>query len=209
MNERIGVFVDVSNIYYCVAQKYNAKVNYYKYLNIAVNGDMNKLYRAIAYGAQISNQASKFLECLHSFGYEPKYKEPKQFDNPDYEIDLAPVELIINQVINDGSTNISEEKIQLYSRVTETMNLLRNTLKRKRSTRKADWDVGIAIDIVRLIQRVDTIILGSADSDLAPVVEYVREQGCRCVIYACNISKELREVANATIEIDENILELN
>ena len=68
---------------------------------------------------------------------------------------------------------------------------------------KADWDVGIAMDIVKTIDRMDIIVLATADSDLVPVVEWAIERGVDVIIIGCNISHELKEVATEWREIDK------
>ncbi len=41
-------------------------------------------------------------------------------------------------------------------------------------TKKADWDVGLAIDAVRLGEKVDVIVLVTGDGDFVPLVEYLK-----------------------------------
>ncbi len=41
-------------------------------------------------------------------------------------------------------------------------------------SKKADWDIGMAIDAVRLAQSVDAIILVTGDGDFVPLVEYLK-----------------------------------
>lgn len=77
----------------------------------------------------------------------------------------------------------------------------------KKVIRKADWDVGIAMDAVRMSDKVDTIILCSSDPDLVPLVEWIKDQGIRCIVLACGISRELKEVADQYFEIDAELLE--
>jgi len=50
--------------------------------------------------------------------------------------------------------------------------------------KKADWDVGIAIDIVRLSEKIDTVVLISGDGDFAEVLKYVRSRGIRAEVMA-------------------------
>jgi len=46
--------------------------------------------------------------------------------------------------------------------------------------KKGDWDVGIAIDAVKLAKTVDVIIVASGDGDYVPLVEYIQNtNGCR------------------------------
>ena len=76
--------------------------------------------------------------------------------------------------------------------------------------RKADWDVGIAMDIVNAIdmKSVDMVVLGTADGDLSPCVEWARARGVDVVILACGISRELKKTATTFIEIPESYLEV-
>jgi uncharacterized LabA/DUF88 family protein len=80
MPKRIGVFVDVSNLYYCIGKKYKSrKLDYKKYLEyIRSLGDVTI---ANAYGAQVKNQAASFLYCLRQVGFTPKYQTPKSFSD--------------------------------------------------------------------------------------------------------------------------------
>lgn len=73
--------------------------------------------------------------------------------------------------------------------------------------RQVNWGVGITIDVVRQTKRVDTIILGSADIDLLPLIEWVRNEGVKCVVFACGIAKEIREKCDRWVEITDDLLE--
>jgi len=72
--------------------------------------------------------------------------------------------------------------------------------------RKADWDVGIAMDVVRMVGRLDTVILGTADPDMVPLVKYIQERGSVARIVACGISRELKDAADSYFEITEDML---
>ena len=48
--------------------------------------------------------------------------------------------------------------------------------------KKGDWDVGIAMDTIRLAPKVDTIVLVSGDGDFADLVVYLKGMGCRVEI---------------------------
>jgi len=72
---------------------------------------------------------------------------------------------------------------------------------------KADWDVGIAIEIIKYTNRVDVVILGSADGDMVPLVKHLQDNGIRVVIVGCGINSELRELADDFCEIGPRFLE--
>ncbi len=50
--------------------------------------------------------------------------------------------------------------------------------------KKADWDVGIAIDIVRMTEKLDAVVLVSGDGDFLEVLRYVKSRGVRAEVMA-------------------------
>lgn len=50
--------------------------------------------------------------------------------------------------------------------------------------KKADWDVGIAVDMIRLTEKVDVVVLGSGDGDFLEVVRYCQSRGVRVEMMA-------------------------
>lgn len=45
--------------------------------------------------------------------------------------------------------------------------------------KKADWDVGIAMDAIKLADKVDAVVLVSGDGDFLPLLEYLKvTKGC-------------------------------
>jgi len=154
---RLGVFADVSNLYFCTSKKFRAKLNYRSYLEfIKTLGTVTKAY---AYGAQFRHEADNFIHSLQNAGFETRYKTPKIFGD---------------------------------------------------QQRKADWDVGIAVDMIdAAINRVvDTIILGTGDGDLTPAVTWImRTYHIPTIVVACGISKDLKQAASEWIEIYPKLLE--
>lgn len=73
--------------------------------------------------------------------------------------------------------------------------------------KKADWDVGIAMDVVRMIKLVDIVIIVSADGDFSELVHWIREQGRVCYVYGCNISGELKGVADKYFNVGHLLTE--
>lgn len=71
--------------------------------------------------------------------------------------------------------------------------------------KKADWDVGLAVDAIKLSQKVDAIVLASGDGDFIPMVEYVKSHGCQveCISFGKSSSSKLRETVDDFIDMDE------
>ncbi|MBI3120632.1 MAG: NYN domain-containing protein [Candidatus Kerfeldbacteria bacterium] len=126
-NQRVGVFVDVQNMYHSAKHLYNANVNFKHVLIDSVNG--RQLIRALAYVvASESPEEEAFFEALESQGFEVRSKGL--------------------QVFASGQ-------------------------------KKADWDVGMAVDAIKLADRLDTVVLVSGDGDFVPLVRYLQEnKGC-------------------------------
>lgn len=72
--------------------------------------------------------------------------------------------------------------------------------------KKADWDVGMAIDAIILSQKVDAIVLATGDGDFVPLVEYVRSQGCQveAISFGKSSSSRLVEAVDDFTDMDDN-----
>jgi uncharacterized protein (TIGR00288 family) len=153
-NQRIGVFVDVQNMYYSAKNLYKTKVNFKTILKDAVAE--RKIIRAIAYviKADVKDE-NTFYEALEEMGFEVKSK------------DL--------QVFYGGA-------------------------------KKGDWDVGIAMDVMRLAPKLDTVVLVSGDGDFSDLLEHAKSLGCRTEVLAFGktTSHHLTEVADLFIDLDKD-----
>jgi len=154
--KKVGLYMDVSNLYYCIRNKYQSKLDYKKFYDFCAG--YGEIKRAVAYGAQINNQADAFIACLHKAGFETSYKTPKTY--------------------NKGT---------------------------KLQQSKADQDVNITVDIITDSVGLDLVILGSADGDFAPLVEYLINNGKQVVIMGTGISHELA-LATQVIEIPQMVV---
>jgi len=76
--QRVGVFVDVSNMYYSARHIHKRKVNFKEILKAAVAG--RKLIRAIAYVVKAESELEQgFFEALGNSGFEVKMKDLQVF----------------------------------------------------------------------------------------------------------------------------------
>ncbi len=73
--------------------------------------------------------------------------------------------------------------------------------------KKADWDVGMAVDAIKLAPKLDTVILVTGDGDFVPLVEYLQEnQGCQVevVSFGKSSSAKLIEATDDFLDLDSN-----
>lgn len=73
-------------------------------------------------------------------------------------------------------------------------------------SKKADWDVGLAIDAVKLSAKLDVIVLASGDGDFVPLVEYLKMNGCQVevITFGKSASGKLKEAADDFVDLDED-----
>ncbi len=72
--------------------------------------------------------------------------------------------------------------------------------------KKADWDVGLAVDAIKLAPKLDTLILIAGDGDFVPMVEYIKHMGCQVevVSFGKSSSAKLIEAADEFVDLDIN-----
>lgn len=151
--QRVGVFVDVQNMYYSAKNLYGAKVDFGSVLKESVAG--RKLIRAFAYVIKADVGAEKeFYDALSAQGFEVRIKEL--------------------QVFYGGA-------------------------------KKGDWDVGLCMDAVRLMPKIDVMVLVSGDGDYTDLVEYARSQGVRTEVIAFEktASSKLMEAVDSFTNMSE------
>lgn len=73
--------------------------------------------------------------------------------------------------------------------------------------KKADWDVGLAVDAIKIAPKVDAIVIVSGDGDFIPLVEYLQALGVQVEVasFAKSSSGKLKEAVDDFIDLSENI----
>ncbi len=68
--------------------------------------------------------------------------------------------------------------------------------------KKADWDVGIAIDIVRMSEKLDAVVLVSGDGDFLEVLRYVKSRGIKAEVMAFKKTTSAKLIEEADVFYD-------
>ena len=71
--------------------------------------------------------------------------------------------------------------------------------------KKADWDVGLAVDAITMAPKLDAVILATGDGDFVPLVEYLKTHGgCQVEVIAFGKSSSgrLKEAVDDFIDMD-------
>ena len=73
--QRIGIFVDVQNMFYSAYDCFRGRLNYKKLLDTVTAG--RHVVRALAYAMRDGNNQNPFFTMLHEVGFELRTKEPR------------------------------------------------------------------------------------------------------------------------------------
>ena len=154
-DQRIGVFIDIQNLYHSAKNLYGGRVSYGDLLKHLVAG--RKLLRALGYVVKSDPATGEdaFFEALHKAGIELRIKD-----------------------------------IQIFPG----------------GMKKADWDVGLAVDAIRVANMVDVVVIVSGDGDFVPLVEYLKWGLGRTVEVAAfgrTTSARLKESADSFVDLEE------
>jgi uncharacterized LabA/DUF88 family protein len=72
--------------------------------------------------------------------------------------------------------------------------------------KKADWDVGLAVDAIKMSPRLDSVVIISGDGDFVPLVEYLQTMGVQVevVSFGKSTSSKLREAVDDFVDLSLN-----
>ncbi len=63
------------------------------------------------------------------------------------------------------------------------------------------------VDIVRIVDKLDIIVLGTSNMNILPVIPYIKDKGVEVIIFSCKIPNELKNISDDWWEINEDHLE--
>ena len=136
-NHRVGVFVDVSNMYHSAKNLYHGRVNFRELLKLATaNRD---LVRAIAYVVKSDTEEEKaFFSALEKAGYELKSKDlqvfPGGMKKGDWDVAVAIDAITLSKLVDvvvivsgDGDYEPLVEYLKYSGVVVEALGFRRST----------------------------------------------------------------------------------
>ena len=152
--QRVGIFIDIQNLYHSAKNLYGGRVNYSELVKELAHD--RRLVRILAYVVKSDPETGEdsFFDALEKTGIELRSKE-----------------------------------IQIFAS----------------GVKKADWDVGIAVDAIRMADMLDVVILVSGDGDFLPLVNYLQwglGKGVEVAAFGRTSSARLKEAADRFIDLD-------
>ncbi len=154
-DQRVGIFVDVQNLYHSSKNLYHARVNYKELMKELVAG--RNLITAYAYvvKSETAEGETAFFDALEKSGLELRSKD-----------------------------------LQIFAG----------------GMKKADWDVGMAVDAIRMSETLDVVILVTGDGDFIPLVEYLkwgRGKTVEVAAFSRSASGKIKEAADQFVELEK------
>lgn len=167
-DQRVGVFIDIQNLYHSAKHLYGSRVNFGQLLKSLVGP--RQLIRAIGYVVK----SDTVLELKNEANNGKMTPEAAFFD-----------------ALGKSGIDLRIKDLQIFAG----------------GAKKADWDVGMAVDAIRMASFLDVIILVTGDGDFVPLVDYLKWGLGRQVEVASfgrSTSSKLKEVADIYINLEEN-----
>lgn len=174
--QRVGIFIDIQNLYHSAKNLYSARVNYKELLKTLIAG--RKLIRAIAYVVKSD------VEGAH----EP-HATPLPSGEQKTAGGLTPEASFFDALRRVG-IELRMKDIQIFAS----------------GAKKADWDVGMAVDAIRMAEFLDAVVLVTGDGDFVPLVEYLKWGKGRTVEVAAfsrSANARIKEVADEFIALED------
>lgn len=159
--QRVGIFIDIQNLYHSAKNLYSSRVNFKELVRAALAG--RRLVRAIAYVVK--------TEVTEGGGEQPA------------------AEIAFFEALKDAGIELRVKDIQIYAG----------------GSKKADWDIGMAVDAIRMMDFLDVIVLVTGDGDFIPLIEYLQYGHGRRVEVAAfsrTASGRLKEMADEFVPLE-------
>lgn len=197
-NQRVGIFVDVSNLYHSAKNLYQGRVNYAELIKHLVGG--RQLIRAMAY-------------VVKSEGIEPQHAAVPSAPPAASTFRGARGRSGRGKIVEPVADPLSVNGAGLSSEASffEALENAGFELRMKDlqifagGMKKGDWDVGIAVDAIRMMPSLDVVVLVTGDGDFVPLVNYLKWGG-GCVVEVASFrrsaSSKIVEAADEFINIE-------
>lgn len=167
--QRVGIFIDVQNLYHSAKHLHHGRgrVNYRELMAFLVGE--RQLVRALAYAVESEAVLAERAEgetkpLVAAVSAVPETAASKKIPRrtaaavEKAEEEKASSEKNFFAALADAGIELRLKDLQIFAD----------------GSKKADWDVGMAVDAIRTAPGLDVIILVTGDGDFVPLVDYLR-----------------------------------
>lgn len=160
--QRVGIFIDVQNLYHSAKHLNHGRgrVNYRELISFLVGE--RQLVRALAYAVEseavLAERGDTPVAGKEEAPKKPTRAAAKKIDSEGKEVETTSSEKNFFAALTDAGIELRLKDLQIFAD----------------GSKKADWDVGMAVDAIRTANSLDVIIIVSGDGDFTPLVDYLR-----------------------------------
>lgn len=193
--QRVGIFIDVQNLYHSAKHLHRGRGRVsYKDLITFLAGE-RQLVRALAYAVR--------SEAILA---ERALEEASKAENGGVAVPVVKAAPAKRAPLKEGEEETKSAEEAFFAALTEAGIEIR--LKDLQiyadGSKKADWDVGMAVDAIRTAPGLDVIVLVTGDGDFVPLVDYLRWGMGKYVEVAAfrpSTSGKMQDVADRFIDL--------
>jgi uncharacterized LabA/DUF88 family protein len=164
-DQRVGIFIDIQNLYHSAKNLYNSRVNYRELVKCLTG--KRSLVRALAYVVKSDTPTESTVSKTTG------RSEASFFD-----------------ALEKSGIQLRVKDLQIFAG----------------GAKKADWDVGLAVDTIRMAPSLDVIILATGDGDFLPLIEYLKwgmGKDVEVAAFSRSSNYKMKEVADTFIALEE------
>jgi len=164
-DQRVGIFIDIQNLYHSAKNIYHSRVNYKELVKSLVGN--RQLVNALAY--VVKSDTTEDITISKTTGKS----EASFFD-----------------ALEKSGLNLRIKDLQIFSG----------------GAKKADWDVGMAVDAIRMSDSFDVIVLVTGDGDFIPLVKYLHwglGKEVEVAAFSKSASAKLKESTETFINLED------
>jgi len=167
-SQRIGIFIDIQNLYHSAKHLYSARVNY------------RELIKELTAGRPL----------IRAIGYVVKSETASPTQTSRGEIWEGKGEASFFEALTKTGIELRIKDLQIFPG----------------GMKKADWDVGMAVDAIRMANFLDVVILVTGDGDFLPLVDYLKwglGREVEVAAFGRSTSAKIKEAADIFIDLEK------
>mgnify|MGYP001615302588 CR=1 FL=1 len=192
-SQRVGIFIDAQNLYHSAKHLHNARVNFAELVSVAANG--RTVFRALAYVVKsegiIGPEAGSTYSTLRQVQGRPEELERATGGGQARGAQVESVgERSFFEALRNAGIELRLKDLQVFAG----------------GAKKADWDVGLAVDAIRTAGAYDVAVLATGDGDFVPLIEYLRwglGKQVEVISFGKATSGKLKEAADRFTDLDD------
>ena len=141
-----------------------------------------------------------FRSCKYRYGYGPDYRKLRNL--------AVDENLLFRAIVYTVELNNPDKDDWVHWLPNLGFDVRSKPIRRTGAVDKANWDVDICMDVVRMLDSIDIVVLASGDGDFVPLIRYCQGRGkiVRVISVHGSTASEMREIPDEHIVMSKEDL---